>query len=124
MRGSNKQRNTVSFFWFDFHAECKKMHYENLDKLMSMTEHVVKEGEYVQWFMIIIRFFSYDTAKKEILSLQSSVIRTNCIDCLDRTDMEWELRSGTNVGQGLYAKHMLFEQLFGEKGEDRLHECL
>ena len=44
----------MSFFWFDFHAECKKMHYENLDKLMSLTEHVVKEGEYVQWFMMLM----------------------------------------------------------------------
>lgn len=36
------------------------------------------------------------------------VIRTNCIDCLDRT----------NVVQSVYAKSMLCSQLFGKKADE------
>ncbi|KAK8825556.1 hypothetical protein WA577_000729 [Blastocystis sp. JDR] len=99
----NKAQNSVDFFWFDFHAECKKMHYENLEKLMDQTRACVARGE----------FFAYDLSRKEIQRLQTAVLRTNCIDCLDRT----------NVVQSLYAKHMLFSQLFGDDGEAVLAEC-
>ena len=90
----NGAANKVEYFWFDFHAECKKMHYENIAKLVDMTHDAVQKGEY----------FKYDLRSKQILNLQSAVIRTNCIDCLDRT----------NVVQSVYAKELLMQQLFGE----------
>ncbi|KAM7454022.1 hypothetical protein BLSTO_05225 [Blastocystis sp. subtype 1] len=110
----NKAQNNVDFFWFDFHAECKKMHYENLEKLMDQTRACVARGECVQACGLTGRFFAYDLSRKEIQRLQTAVLRTNCIDCLDRT----------NVVQSLYAKHMLFSQLFGDDGEAVLAECL
>ena len=84
MSQRNKAKNDVSFFWFDFHAECKKMHYENLEKLMNLTHTCVKEGEFVCAGRVTRRFFAYDLPKKQIQRLQTAVIRTNCIDCLDR----------------------------------------
>ncbi|CBK20044.2 uncharacterized protein [Blastocystis hominis] len=36
----------LDYFWFDFHAECKNMHYENIAKLVEMTETPVKQGEW------------------------------------------------------------------------------
>ena len=42
------------------------------------------------------------------------ILRTNCIDCLDRT----------NVVQSVYAKSMLCRQLFGEKAEQGKEEYL
>ena len=35
----------LDFIWFDFHSECKKMHYENLEKLEKLTEASVTAGE-------------------------------------------------------------------------------
>lgn len=60
------------------------------------------------------RYFEYDLEKKEVSCLQSAVIRTNCIDCLDRT----------NVVQSVFAKSMLFRELFGNEGEMIKKECL
>lgn len=34
------------------------------------------------------------------------------------------LRIGTNVVQSVYAKNMLFTQLFKEKAEEQMHLCL
>ncbi|KAM7455736.1 hypothetical protein BLSTO_03511, partial [Blastocystis sp. subtype 1] len=96
-REYNKAQNNVDFFWFDFHAECRKMHYENLEKLMSLTEQCFQNGG----------SFAMNLKTRQLLGLQTAVLRTNCIDCLDRT----------NVVQSLYAKHMLFSQLFGDDGE-------
>ena len=60
------------------------------------------------------RFFEYDLEQKKVCCLQSAVIRTNCIDCLDRT----------NVVQSVFAKSMLFRELFGVQGEEIKKECL
>lgn len=114
----------MNFFWFDFHAECKKMHYENLEKLMNLTSDLVKTGEYVPNDAFISRFFAYDLSQKQIQQLQTAVIRTNCIDCLDRMRFLTLSPTGTNVVQSLYAKHMLFSQLFGDDGEMVMTECL
>ena len=114
----------MDFFWFDFHAECKKMHYENLEKLMDQTRACVTRGECVQACGFTGRFFAYDLSRKEIQRLQTAVLRTNCIDCLDRRGVIVTSPAGTNVVQSLYAKHMLFSQLFGDNGEAVLAECL
>ena len=50
------------------------MHYENLSKLMQLTEEPVKKGG----------IFKYNLQTKCVESVQSAVIRTNCMDCLDR----------------------------------------
>ena len=36
--------NEINFNWFDFHAECKGMHYENIQKLLTMTEESVSNA--------------------------------------------------------------------------------
>ena len=72
---SNKTVDYVnSFYWFDFHAECKGMHFENIEKLVKRTKKDVEEGLY----------FHFDLVHEKVLQLQYSFIRTNCIDCLDR----------------------------------------
>ncbi|KAF5662893.1 sac1-recessive suppressor of secretory defect [Fusarium heterosporum] len=89
------ENEQIPFEWFDFHAACKGMKFENVsllldqlrDKVESMGSTVQKEGKQ--------------------LSVQQGVIRTNCMDCLDRT----------NVCQSSFAKHMLEVQL-KEEGFD------
>ena len=67
--------NKIGFEWFDFHAQCRGMKFENVsiltdalaDKLDSFGHTVVAEGKQV--------------------TKQTGVLRTNCMDCLDRTNV-------------------------------------
>ncbi|KAK7429602.1 hypothetical protein QQZ08_003797 [Neonectria magnoliae] len=86
---------TIPFEWFDFHAACKGMKFENVSyllerlrgKLEDLGSTVQKDGAHVVQ--------------------QKGVLRTNCMDCLDRT----------NVCQSSFGKHMLEVQL-KEEGID------
>ncbi|XP_038218397.1 phosphatidylinositol-3-phosphatase SAC1 [Zerene cesonia] len=71
---------------FDFHAECRAMRYDRLAVLLDRVAHEQKE-------------FGYFLCRGETVILrQTGVFRTNCVDCLDRT----------NVVQSLLArKHLL-----------------
>lgn len=73
---SNQDSNCLEYHWFDFHAECKGMHFENVRKLLDETSQSVREGS----------FFHYNLSIGCILEIQNSVLRTNCIDCLDRNN--------------------------------------
>ncbi|CAM9604823.1 unnamed protein product, partial [Hapterophycus canaliculatus] len=62
--------------WFDFHHECRNMHWENLDKLLAIVDREFGE-----------QGFYHAGPEGELLSLQDGVVRTNCMDCLDRTNV-------------------------------------
>ena len=80
----------IHYEWFDFHAETKKSgKWKNLVKLLRNVESDIK----------CIGFFCKHNG--EILSLQKGVIRTNCMDNLDRT----------NVAQTLFARYSLLTQI-------------
>lgn len=80
----------VKFIHFDFHKECSKMRWYNLNILMDKLREDLDSYSY---------FFK--DSQGEVTSTQSGVVRTNCIDCLDRT----------NVVQGLIARYVLTHQL-------------
>ena len=118
----------VTYVWFDFHSECRKMKYENLSKLTndpkmkpSITEygytHIkidsnkmttlndqinVDDNTNDQWKNVVI------TQVKK----QTGVFRTNCIDCLDRT----------NVVQSVLARLVLHQMLFDLKLSEKPSE--
>uniref|UniRef100_A0A182QZ36 Phosphatidylinositol-3-phosphatase SAC1 n=1 Tax=Anopheles farauti TaxID=69004 RepID=A0A182QZ36_9DIPT len=80
----------LTYVSFDFHKECRKMRYDRLslliDRIASQQDdfgvfHVGNDGK--------------------VYSVQQGVFRTNCIDCLDRT----------NVVQSLIAKRSLEQSL-------------
>ena len=50
---------------------------------------------------VFVRYFHLDASKPEPVRIQTGVVRTNCMDNLDRT----------NVGQSAIAKWMLTRQL-------------
>eukprot|EP00045_Choanoeca_perplexa_P014361 m.168663 g.168663 ORF g.168663 m.168663 type:complete len:673 (+) comp16653_c0_seq3:148-2166(+) len=77
--------------WFDFHQECKNMQWQNLDKLMTATAQ----------FRAATSVSIIDISHRTLLQRQRGVVRTNCIDVLDRT----------NVVQTMVAKEALAEQL-------------
>ncbi|KAI9224253.1 SacI homology domain-containing protein [Blastocladiella britannica] len=84
----------LTYIHFDFHEECKKMRYYRISVLeQQIAGEVAKQNNFACELPRL--------GKPRILTLQQGVIRTNCIDCLDRT----------NVVQSVLAKSVLTEQL-------------
>ncbi|UJR27975.1 hypothetical protein I4U23_009233 [Adineta vaga] len=80
----------LKFEDFDFHKECAGMRYDRLTILLART--IADQDDY-----------GYFAATNDgaLQSQQTGVFRTNCVDCLDRT----------NVVQSLFAKRILEKQL-------------
>ena len=92
--GDNGEKNAqggdeVPFEWFDFHSVCRGMKFENVSLLLQAL------GEKLNTFSSTV------VVDGQITAQQAGVLRTNCMDCLDRT----------NVCQSSFAKHMLDLQL-------------
>jgi hypothetical protein len=85
----------VGFEWFDFHAVCRGMKFENVSFLLQTLGSQLEE------------YGSSVSVNDRLVAQQKGVLRTNCMDCLDRT----------NVCQSSFAKHMLDLQL-KEQGFD------
>ncbi|KAL8859911.1 MAG: hypothetical protein Q9178_003744 [Gyalolechia marmorata] len=86
------------FEWFDFHAECRGMRFENVSVLISTLAETLDK---------------YDTTVEvngEVQKRQKGILRTNCMDCLDRT----------NVVQSACASRALEKQLKEEGVEVNL----
>ncbi|UZJ54738.1 hypothetical protein CBS101457_004058 [Exobasidium rhododendri] len=84
----------VHYTYYDFHHECKGMHFENVIHLIQTLE---KKGlKRSDWF-----YQDDSEGKGTVKQSQSAVVRTNCMDCLDRT----------NVVQSTLAKWVLEQQL-------------
>ncbi|PKY48318.1 hypothetical protein RhiirA4_463893 [Rhizophagus irregularis] len=79
----------IRYYHFDFHHECSKMRWNRIQILLdTIEEELIQQG-----------YFYADDSR--IIKSQTSVIRTNCMDCLDRT----------NVVQSNFAKWVLTQQL-------------
>ncbi|KAH8643578.1 hypothetical protein IG631_01041 [Alternaria alternata] len=70
--GKGKQ---LGFEWFDFHNVCRGMRFENVSKLMDSIEPFMTSSGWVE--------ISDDQVQRK----QAGVLRTNCMDCLDRTNV-------------------------------------
>ncbi|TLS25182.1 hypothetical protein PpBr36_07057, partial [Pyricularia pennisetigena] len=79
----------VPFEWFDFHSVCRGMKFERVSELLDILGRKLED------------FDSTAEANGEVVTTQKGVFRTNCMDCLDRT----------NVCQSSFAKFMLDRQL-------------
>lgn len=89
------EKNNFSYVAFDFHHNCRSMRWDRIDWLISNLSTDIQDQSY---------FLSVSVpgaADYKIVKTQKGVIRTNCIDCLDRT----------NVVQSFIAKKVLEIQL-------------
>ncbi|KAI9630618.1 hypothetical protein KEM48_013772 [Puccinia striiformis f. sp. tritici PST-130] len=77
----SEDENSVRFIGWDFHQQCKGMHYENVLNLVEQIDADISN-------------FGYYSRTGD---RQKGVIRSNCVDCLDRT----------NVIQSAIAKEIL-----------------
>lgn len=87
-----EQTEDINFEWFDFHAECRGMKFENVSRLVSKFENFLSSSSE----SVIL--------DGKLLSRQKGVVRTNCMDCLDRT----------NVAQSAFAQQHLQKSLEAE----------
>jgi hypothetical protein len=79
----------IGFEWFDFHAVCRGMRFENVSKLFDILGPTLSD-------------FAWTTQKgDQVEQKQKGILRTNCMDCLDRT----------NVVQSACGRNVLEEQL-------------
>lgn len=81
----------VKYIYFDFHHECRKMRW---DRVRLLIERLISLG------FTSDNYFAYDISSNTVLNLQKKVVRTNCMDCLDRT----------NVVQSMLARWVLQSQ--------------
>ncbi|EPQ61008.1 hypothetical protein GLOTRDRAFT_53684 [Gloeophyllum trabeum ATCC 11539] len=81
----------VRYEYFDFHTECRHMRWERISLLIEkLQSDLTKNG-----------YFHLDATSTEPIQVQKGVVRTNCMDNLDRT----------NVTQAAIAKWTLNRQL-------------
>ncbi|KAI0029153.1 SacI homology domain-containing protein [Vararia minispora EC-137] len=81
----------VQYHYFDFHTECKRMRWDRISLLVEdLASDLARDG-----------YFHIETDHLEPVKWQLGVVRTNCMDNLDRT----------NVAQAAIAKWTLNLQL-------------
>ncbi|KGU17848.1 hypothetical protein MEM_00970 [Candida albicans L26] len=68
----------VNYIYFDFHHECKGMKYHKINLLL---DRLISLGYTSN------NYFEYDLNANKIIRLQDKIVRTNCMDCLDRTNV-------------------------------------
>ncbi|XP_042632685.1 phosphatidylinositol-3-phosphatase SAC1-A-like isoform X1 [Cyprinus carpio] len=84
------ENGLIKYIAFDFHKECSKMRWHRLQILVDAVSDMQEEFGY---FMV--------SSDGKVTSEQSGTFRSNCMDCLDRT----------NVIQSLLARRSLQSQL-------------
>ncbi|KAK2582571.1 hypothetical protein KPH14_004860 [Odynerus spinipes] len=83
------EHKDVPHILFDYHQECRGGNMKNLSKLKAKVE------KYLESFSL------FYAAGKNVILEQTGTIRTNCLDCLDRT----------NCVQTFFALELLAKQL-------------
>jgi len=76
LNSNNSGLPQIGWTWFDFHKECRGMRFENVSRLFTEIGNVLDTT------------ISYtEDISGTITSRQHGVLRTNCMDCLDRTNV-------------------------------------
>lgn len=73
--GMDGKGKKLEFEWFDFHNVCRGMRFENVSKLIDNLGPFFKSTGFTE------------ISNDQIIHKQSGVLRTNCMDCLDRTNV-------------------------------------
>lgn len=71
------QSDNILYTGFDFHVIVGRENYDRLNVLTHPLKDVFES----------YGFFLYSHERRKILRIQNAVFRTNCLDCLDRTNV-------------------------------------
>ncbi|KAL4474924.1 hypothetical protein ABPG74_001620 [Tetrahymena malaccensis] len=116
------KRDTIEYQEFDFHHEVKSEKFDNIDQFIK-----VNTLSNLQRYGFFIR-----NAKGDVMKKQKGIIRTNCLDCLDRTNFfqlriafitltqvifqQLNLKFNSSSDQEKFQKD--FQQCWGENGDN------
>ncbi|TLD06792.1 hypothetical protein E2P81_ATG10394, partial [Venturia nashicola] len=84
----------IGFEWFYFHKECGGMKFENVSILLNTLEGALCSHGFA------VR------QNDQIVSRQTGVLRTNCMDCLDRTNVTQSSIGGWALQQQLKEENL------------------
>ena len=87
----------LHYVYFDFHNETKNLQWHRAQLLLDRLKDGVSRGQYFRG----VDMPADAQGRLEVRNQQTAVVRTNCMDCLDRT----------NVVQTMLARFMLTRQL-------------
>ncbi|KAJ5610513.1 hypothetical protein N7510_007232 [Penicillium lagena] len=73
----------LHYVYFDFHNETKGLQWHRAELLMNRLNDGLSQGGYFRG----VEHPGAPGGQLDIRSTQSSVVRTNCMDCLDRTNV-------------------------------------
>lgn len=102
--------------WFDFHEECRGMKFENVKRLVDVLRKTLEDYS--------------DTVihGNNVVRKQAGIVRTNCMDCLDRTGVaqcafgQWALeqelrREGIDIDLHNDISTQWFNVLWADSGD-------
>jgi hypothetical protein len=107
-QSSKTELDKLHYVYFDFHNETKGLQWHRAKLLLQQLEQPVIAGGYFRGADMP----GHTDGRMEIRGKQSAVVRTNCMDCLDRT----------NVVQSMLGRFILTRMLIDlgllHEGED------
>ena len=84
----------IAYEYFDFHHECAKMRYDRLSLLMDqLSRH--KFGYFADCQPT--NRSGNDKGSSSSIRQQTGLFRTNCMDCLDRTNVVQSMLAAENM---------------------------
>ncbi|KAL8635575.1 MAG: hypothetical protein Q9228_006946, partial [Teloschistes exilis] len=108
---SNQEYDRLHYVYFDFHNETKGLRWHRAQLLLDQLKNGLVQGQYFRG----LDMPGDAQGRLEVRNRQTAVVRTNCMDCLDRT----------NVIQTMLARWILTRQLLdmgvlkpGESADD------
>ncbi|OBT50440.1 hypothetical protein VE04_08512 [Pseudogymnoascus sp. 24MN13] len=96
-RSRSQEFDRLHYVYFDFHNETKGLQWHRAKRLLDQLEGALQQ----QADVLATDLPADATGRLDVRSLQTSIIRTNCMDCLDRT----------NVVQSMLARRTLNRML-------------
>ncbi|RDL29793.1 Uncharacterized protein BP5553_10658 [Venustampulla echinocandica] len=95
--GGRQEMDRLHYIYFDFHNETKGLKWHRTQLLLDQLNDALERQQYFRGVDMPASF----EGQLEVRNHQTSVVRTNCMDCLDRT----------NVVQSMLARWVLNRQL-------------
>jgi hypothetical protein len=95
--GRKQALDRLHYVYFDFHNETKGLQWHRAQLLLDQLHDALEKQQYFRG----VDMPADVEGRLEVRNHQTSVVRTNCMDCLDRT----------NVVQSMLARHVLNRQL-------------
>lgn len=93
----SQRYDRLHYVYFDFHNETKGLQWHRAQLLLDQLKDGIVRGQYFRG----VDMPADSQGRLEVRNQQTAVIRTNCMDCLDRT----------NVVQTMLARFVLTKQL-------------